>query len=189
MIISCHFFIIFVPNRNCAPVQVKSTGQGTTTDMDGSFSLAVPDEGEVILVVSYVGFETAEVAVDGRSETSIILKENTAQLDEVIIIGYGTGTKEKFNGSVSKVDNERINNFSSANFEQALVNIAGVQISGNGKNPGDNSVIQIRGLSTLTAGTNPLIVLDGNPLTEGSSLSSINTQDIASMWSPKATID
>ncbi|MEL6124356.1 MAG: SusC/RagA family TonB-linked outer membrane protein, partial [Bacteroidota bacterium] len=100
----------------------------------------------------------------------------------IVVIGYGSGTKEKFNGAISKIDNSRINAFSASNFDQAIAgNIAGVQISGNNKNPGDNSVIQIRGLSTLTAGSNPLIVVDGNPLTEGSSLSSINTQDIESI--------
>ncbi|MEL6356773.1 MAG: SusC/RagA family TonB-linked outer membrane protein, partial [Bacteroidota bacterium] len=165
-----------------ATVSVKGSTTGTVTDIDGSFSISVPDAEDVVLQVSYIGYQSLEVALNGQTSLAITLKEEVATLDDVIVIGYGTGTKEKFNGAVSKVENDRINNFSSANFEQAIAgNLAGVQIIGNGKNPGENSVIQIRGVNTLTAGTNPLIVVDGNPLTEGSSLSSINTQDIESV--------
>ncbi|MEM1321511.1 MAG: TonB-dependent receptor [Bacteroidota bacterium] len=165
-----------------ATVQVKGAGQGTTTNIDGTFSIAVPDEETIVLVVSYVGFVTQEIALDGQREISVVLVESLAQLEEIVVIGYGTGTKEKFNGAVSKVENRQLNNYSAANIDQALAGtLAGVQISGNNKNPGENSVIQIRGINTLTAGTNPLIVVDGNPLSEGSSLSSINTQDVASI--------
>ncbi len=166
-----------------ATVLVKNSGQGTTTDINGSFTFAVPDDSEELLLsISYIGYITQEVVVGELSEIRVIMREDVEKLDEVIVIGYGTGTKEKFNGAISRVDNEKINIYSSATFDQAIAGtIAGVQISGNNKNPDDNSVIQIRGLSTLTAGANPLIVVDGNPLTEGSSLSSINTQDIASI--------
>lgn len=165
-----------------ATVTLKGTTIGTVTDLNGGFSLTVPAEvTEPMLVVTYIGYETTEVPVAG-ADLNIVLRENSTQLDEVVVIGYGTGTKEKFNGAVSKVENERINNYSAASFDQAIAGtIAGVQILGNNKNPGENSVIQIRGVNTLTAGTNPLIVVDGNPLTEGSALSVINPQDIASI--------
>ena len=103
-----------------ATVLIKETGLGTITDDDGSFSLAGPDGGPITLVVSYIGFEKKEVATEGRSEIEIVLIENAAQLDEVVVIGYGTGTKEKFNGAASKVENERINKYSAANFDQAI---------------------------------------------------------------------
>ena len=167
-----------------ATVKVKNTQLGTTTDVDGSFSLVIADDqAALVLVVSYVGYLSQEVLVDNRNAViEIALKENVAELSEVLVIGYGTGTKEKFNGASSKVENEKINNYSSASLDQALAGtIAGLQIVGNNKNPGENSVIQIRGINTLTAGSNPLIVVDGNPLTEGSSLSAINTQDIESV--------
>ena len=165
-----------------ATIIVKENGQGTVTDVDGTFSLALPDEGDYTLVVSYVGYETIEVALGSKANLNIVLQESLTSLDEIIVIGYGTGTKEKFNGAVSKIENERINNYAAASLDQAIAGtLAGVQISGNNKNPGENSVIQIRGISTLTAGTNPLIVVDGNPLTEGSALSTINTQDIESI--------
>ena len=165
-----------------ATIRVKGSGQGTTTDVNGAFSITIPETEEVTLLISYVGYVAKEVLLNGQRKVDIVMVENSAQLEEVVVIGYGTGTKEKFNGAVSKVENKRINNYSSANLDQALAGtIAGVQISGNNKNPGENSVIQIRGINTLTAGTNPLIVVDGNPLTEGSSLSAINTQDIESI--------
>ncbi len=161
-------------------VLVKGSQTGVVTDFDGNFTIEV-SSGD-ILVFSYLGFTTTEVSITDQSELRVTLNENVDQLQEVIVYGYGTGTKEKFNGAVSKVETEKLNTFSSANFEQALAgNVSGVQIIGNGKNPGENSVIQIRGLNTLTAGTNPLIVVDGNPLSEGSSFSSINNQDIASI--------
>lgn len=159
----------------------KGTNNGAATDFDGHFSLTVSSSNST-LVLSYIGYKTMEMPVGGKSDLNIQMEPDASLLDEVVVVGYGTTTKEKFNGAVSKVKTEKLNNFSSANFEQALSgNIAGVQVVGNGKNPGENSVIQIRGLSTLTAGTNPLIVVDGNPLSEGSSFSSINTQDIESV--------
>ena len=165
-----------------ATIIVKENGQGTVTDIDGSFSLALPDKGVYTLVVSYVGYETQEITLDGQTKLNIVLPSALTSLNEVIVIGYGSDTKEKFNGAVSKTDNKTLNNYSSANFEQALLGtLSGVQVVGNGKNPGDNSIIQIRGVNTLTAGTSPLIVVDGNPLTEGSSFSSISTNDIESV--------
>lgn len=159
----------------------KGTTNGTQSDFDGNFSINVSDQ-NAILVITYIGFSTQEVVVGDQTRIDVRLKPDASELDEIVVIGYGTTTKEKFNGAVSKIENKALNNFSSANFEQALSgNVAGVQIIGNGKNPGENSVIQIRGLSTLTAGTNPLIVVDGNPLSEGSSFSSINNQDIESI--------
>lgn len=164
-----------------ASIAVKGSGTGTITDYEGNFSLSVPDDATT-LVVTYIGYAAQEIAINNQSVINIQLTSDASVLDEVVVIGYGTGTKEKFNGAVSKVNNERINTYSASNFDQAIAGtIAGVQISGNNKNPDENSVIQIRGISTLTAGSNPLIVVDGNPLTEGSSLSSINTQDIESV--------
>ncbi len=166
-----------IPGAN---VLIKGSQIGVVTDFDGNFSIEI-SSGDT-LIFSYIGFTTTEVAITDQTNITVTLQESVDQLQEVIVYGYGTGTKEKFNGAVSKVETEKLNTFSSANFEQALSgNVAGVQVVGNGKNPGENSVIQIRGLNTLTAGTNPLIVVDGNPLSEGSSFSSINNQDIESI--------
>ena len=165
-----------------ASILVKETGLGTITDLDGTFTLDIPLKYTYTLVSSYVGYQTQELILNNKRRVVITMEPTITDLNQVVVIGYGTGTKEKFNGAVSRVDKKRLNNYSSANFEQAMVgNMAGIQILGNGKNPGENSVIQIRGLTTLTAGTKPLIVVDGIPLTEEASLSSINNQDIESI--------
>ncbi len=162
-------------------ILAKGSSNGTITDIDGNFQLEVPEETSSI-TFSYIGYQTVDLAYTGQTAIEVTMVEDIETLGEVIVIGYGTGTKEKFNGAVSKIENDKLNTYAAANFDQAIAGtIAGVQISGNNKNPGENSVIQIRGLSTLTAGTNPLIVVDGNPLTEGSSLSAVNTQDIESI--------
>ena len=165
-----------------ASILTKETGLGTISDIDGFFSLVTPWKQPSTLVISYIGYETMELPVSGEQKIIVSMEPIITDLNQVVVIGYGTGTKEKFNGAVSRVDEKKLNSFSSANFDQGIVgNIAGIQIFGNGKNPGDNSVIQIRGLTTLTAGTNPLIVVDGVPLSEGASLSAFNNQDIASI--------
>ncbi len=165
-----------------ATVQVKGSNVGTITDLDGAFTMNIPFGDDIVLVVTYVGYETKEVPINDQLELTIIMKQNENQLDEVVVIGYGTGTKEKFNGSISKVNNDDLNDFSTNSFDQALAGkLSGVQIIGNNKNPDENTIIQIRGVNTLTAGSRPLIVVDGNPLTEGTPFSSINPQDIESI--------
>lgn len=165
-----------------ATVQLKGSNIGTVTDVDGRFSLNILESSSETLIVSYVGFITREVEINGKNEITIILDENKTQLDEIVVIGYGTGTKEKFNGSISKMDNENLNQFSTNSFDNALAGrLSGVQIIGNNKNPDENSIIQIRGINTLTAGSRPLVVVDGNPLSEGTPFSSINPQDIESI--------
>ncbi len=164
-----------------ATVQLKGTNIGAITDIYGAYSLMVPDDAKT-LVVSYIGYQKQELPIGNATVMDVTLMADTETLNEIVVIGYGTQDKDKFNGAVSKVDNVKLNSYATASFEQALIgNIAGVQVFSNGKNPGDNSVIQIRGVNTLTAGTSPLIVVDGNPLTEGTTLSSVNTQDIASV--------
>ena len=164
-----------------ASVKISETNLGSITDVEGNFTLSVPEDANT-LVVSYIGYEQKEVEIGNQVNFNIELHPDISSLNEVIVYGYGTGTKEKFNGAVSKIESKEINNYSTANFEQSLVgNVAGVQIMQNTKNPGESSTIQIRGISTLTAGTDPLLVVDGVPLTEGSTLSSINTRDIESI--------
>lgn len=164
-----------------ATILVKGTTIGTVSDIEGQFQLSIPADAET-LVVSFVGYKTQELSVLDQSTFEVQMAVDAEQLEEVIVYGYGTATKEKFNGAVSKVESKQLNSYSTANFEQSLVgNIPGIQIMQNTKNPGESSVVQIRGISTLTAGTDPLLVVDGVPLTEGSSLSSINTRDIESV--------
>ncbi len=165
-----------------ATVTVKKYSNiGTVTDVDGNFNLKVPDDAEA-LIFSYIGFTSMEVPLGNNTVFEVALENDLSTLSEVLVVGYGTGKRTEVNGAISKVSEEEVSRYATANFEQAILGtMAGVQISQNGRNPGEDSQISIRGISTLTAGVNPLIVVDGVPLTEGSSLSSINTQDIESI--------
>ncbi len=164
-----------------ATVRIKGTTIGSISDVDGSFTLLVPGDAESI-IVSFVGYITQELAINDQTNFEVFLSQNVSALNEVVVVGYGSQAKDEFNGAVSKVESKVINQYSTANFEQSMVGrVAGVQVFSNGKNPGENSVIQIRGVNSLTAGTSPLIVVDGNPLSEGSSMSSVNTNDIESI--------
>ena len=144
-----------------ATVRVKGTTIGTVTDAGGNFTLSVPNDAEA-LAVSYIGYKTVEVAIGNQTSFEISLGVDVASLQEIVVYGYGTGTREKFNGAVSKVNGEDVNSFSTPNFEQSMVGrLAGVQVIQNTKNPGESSTIQVRGINTLTAGTDPLLVVDG----------------------------
>tara|TARA_R110002050_G_scaffold4573_3_gene22162 strand:+ start:3668 stop:7087 length:3420 start_codon:yes stop_codon:yes gene_type:complete len=159
----------------------KGTTNGAQTDFDGKFSLTLQDE-KAILIISYIGYLPVEIVVGDQTNLSITLLEDAAKLDEVVVVGYGTQSKKKVTGAVSSVKSEAIQKYATGNFEQALSGtMSGIQVNQGGRNPGEDSNIVIRGVGTLTAGSNPLIVMDGVPLSEGSSLSSINSSDIASI--------
>ncbi|MDN5204370.1 TonB-dependent receptor [Fulvivirgaceae bacterium BMA10] len=164
-----------------ATVLIKGTDIGTTTDVEGQFSFSVPDNANQ-LVVSFVGYITEEIAIGDRADFDIKLLPDAKSLDEIVVIGYGSDSKEKVNGAMSEVKAETLEKYATGNFEQAILGtMAGVLVTQNGRNPGEDSRITIRGIKTLTAGINPLIVVDGIPLTEGSSLNSINPNDIESI--------
>lgn len=164
-----------------ANIVEKGTANGTQSDIDGNFSIIVSGS-EAILVVSYIGYLTQEINTDNQNQINIQLIIDTANLDEIILIGYGSQSKTRVTGSISKLDEKIIERVATGSFEQAILGkMAGVLVTQNGNNPGEDSEISIRGIKTLTAGTNPLIVVDGVPLSEGSSLSSISTNDIASI--------
>jgi len=157
----------------------RGTNNGTQSDFDGKFSLNVADD-NATLVISYLGFLTQEVAINYETDITIALLEDTANLNEVVVIGYGKQSKAKVTGAISSISNADLENINVASFEQQLVGkLAGVQINTVNGSPGEDSQVVIRGTGTLTAGTNPLLVVDGIPLAEGSSLSSINPNDIA----------
>lgn len=159
----------------------KGTSNGIQSDFDGKFSLTVADQ-NAILVISYLGFLTNEVSINGQTSLEITLQEDTANLEEVVLVGYGSQSKKKVTGAISKVTSQQIAQYSTGSFSEAITGtISGVQVNQNGTTPGEDSQIIIRGTGTLTAGTNPLIVVDGFPLSEGSSLSSLNPNDIESI--------
>ncbi len=165
-------------NGNClvgATVSIKGKTIGTTTDQKGAFSLNNVQE-DAILVFSFVGMKTQEVAVKGKSSFNVVLADNAVGLNEVVAIGYGTTRKKDVTGAVSVVTSKEFESKSTANLGDALEGkISGVQISKPSGQPQSGYNITIRGISTITAGSNPLFIVDGVPTT---SINQIEPTDI-----------
>lgn len=159
-------------------VRVKGSTQGTATDIDGSFTLTDVDENGV-LVFSYIGFQTQEVALHGNSTVSVTLLEDAQTLDEVVVVGYGTVKKRSVTSAISKIENKKLDQLPAGRPESALVGrMAGVNISQVRSTPGSAPTITIRGPGSISASNSPLIVIDGFP---GGSFSNINMNDIESI--------
>ena len=164
-----------------ATIMEKGTTNGTVTDVDGKFSLEI-NEKNATLVISYIGYKSQEIKVGGKSQLNIILQEDTKELNEVVVIGYGTTTTKSNTGSIASVKSTDIQNYPSTNFANSLSGKAtGIQIIQSTGDPGSNPQIRVRGIGTLTAGNSPLIVVDGFPLSEGSDINSINPNAIESI--------
>lgn len=145
-----------------ASVVVKGTSNGTQTDFDGNFSINVENE-NAFLVVSYIGFQTVEIAVGTQKQFSITLEESASGLDEVVVIGYGTQSRAKVTTAVSQIKGEELVKSSNANLGSSLSGqMPGLIVTSPIGEPGnDNPTILIRGLSTVTGANTPLIVIDG----------------------------
>ena len=169
-----------------ATIVEKGTANGTTTDFDGNYQITVPEN--AILEISYLGFASQEVLVQGRSTINVQLEEDSALLENVIVIGYGVQKKSDVTGAVSSVQSEEFNRGIVANPGQLLQGkAAGVNVTAASGEPGAAQDIIIRGVSSLRAGTTPLFVVDGFIIDNSSigvannPLNFINPQDIASM--------
>lgn len=160
-----------------ATVLIKGTSTGTITGQNGQFSLSVPQQ-KVTLVISFVGFKTQELAA-GRN--MVVMLESVAdELEEVLVVAYGTTTKKSFTGAAAVVKGDKLTKLQSSSVSKSLEGaVPGVQISSASGQPGSDAAIRIRGLGSISAGQAPLIVLDGVPY-EGS-LNSISSQDIESL--------
>lgn len=159
-----------------ANVLVKGTTNGTITDMDGKFSLEVPEG--AMLLVSYIGYGDYETKVGNQSNLSITLKEDSKALDEVVVVGYGTQKKADLTGSVANINTEKLNTESNATIGQALQGkIAGVDVVSQGGAPGGSTRIMVRGIGTLNNSA-PLYIVDGMYM---SGIDHINPNDIASI--------
>ena len=156
-----------------ASVLESKTVNGTITDIDGNFVLTVPSNS--VLTISFIGYATQEVTVNGKTSLTVVLKEDAKVLDEVVVVGYGTMKKSDLTGAVSSVGTKDIKDSPVANIGQAMQGkVSGVQIIDAGK-PGDNVTIKIRGLGTIN-NSDPLVVIDGIPTDLG--LSALNMADI-----------
>ncbi|WP_273275547.1 SusC/RagA family TonB-linked outer membrane protein [Maribacter polysiphoniae] len=147
----------------------KNTLNGVVSDFDGNFSINTVTENP-ILVFSYIGFITKEVSVNGRLNISVSLELDVSNLDEVVVVGYGTQRKKDLTGSITRVDMDDVGQPSIASFDQMLQGkVAGVQISQTSGAPGGNVNILVRGMSSITGGNEPLYVVDGFPIGGGGS--------------------
>ena len=160
-----------------ATVMVVGTSVGTATNVDGKFTLTCP-QGKDLLRITYVGMEPIEVTA--RPNMRIVLTSDQSALDEVIVVAYGTQKKSSFTGAAATVKGGNLEKLQVSNLSKALEGqVAGVQIASASGTPGSAAEIRIRGIGSISASQEPLIVVDGVPY-EGS-LNSIPTQDIESM--------
>ena len=163
-----------------ATVVQKGTNNGTITDLDGNFTINVPSN--AVLVISFVGLDTQEIPVAGKKFIEVTLSGNE-ELEEVVVVGYGTQKKSDITGSVASVDKARLSKLPVTNVLQAVQGAtAGVTISQGSSSPGDAPSALVRGRNSINAGTGPYIVVDGVPISKsGGSLNDINPGDIESM--------
>ena len=161
-----------------AGVQVKGTTAGTVTDIDGIYSISVPSDGT--LVFSSIGYKDLEVAVAGNSSVDAVLHPDTEQIEETIVVAFGTATKESFTGSATVVKSSDIAKTQSSDVTRALEGVvAGVQMTTSTGSLGSSPSIMVRGISSMSAGTAPLYVVDGIPYS--GDMNNINPADIESM--------
>lgn len=144
-------------------VTVKNSQVGATTDIDGKFTVLAASN--ATLVVSFIGFATQEIAVNDRKTIKITMADNMENLEEVVVIGYGTQKKSDVNGSVSSVKAKDIADIPQVSFDQMLQGkAAGVTVTNNSGQPGSAVSVKIRGASSLTGSNEPLYVIDGIPI-------------------------
>lgn len=161
-------------------VLVKGTASGVSTDINGAFTINVPD-GKSILVISYVGFETQEVSVSGQSSIVVTMTASTSQLTDVVVVGYGTQKKVTVTGSVATVKGAELEKAPTLNLSNSLAGrLPGVNAIQSSGEPGyDGSAIQIRGTNTI-GNSSAMVVIDGVPDRAGG-LERLNPADIESV--------
>ncbi len=157
-------------------VVVQGTTTGTTTDLDGKYSIEVPEDG--VLEFTYIGFQTISEPISGRSVLNMTMRGDSELLDEVVVVGYGVQRKSDLTGSVAKIDGSDLSNVVVGNATSALQGrMAGIQVENFGGQPGGEANVFVRGVSSLT-NSFPLYVIDG---TFVESMRHINPKDIESI--------
>jgi TonB-dependent starch-binding outer membrane protein SusC len=170
-------------------VLLKGTSTGTTTDINGGYSLTIPDDAaNGTLVFSYIGYTTEEVAINGRTSIDITLVSDIKSLSEVVVIGYGTERKSDLTGAVTSVKEMELKERPAPSLNQALAGrMPGVQVNSNSGRPGGRANVRIRGFSSINTSNNPLYVVDGVQLPVGNqaqasqAIDYINPNDIVSV--------
>lgn len=160
-------------------IVVKGNTLGTVSNFDGHYTIDVPSV-DASLVFSFIGMQTLTVPVNKRSVINVVLKEDFEELQTVMVVAYGTTTKEAYTGSAAVVDKKVIEARPVSSFEKALQGAtAGLMVSSGSGQPGSEATVRIRGIGSLSAGSAPLYVLDGVPMS--GSMSDINPNDIDSV--------
>ena len=165
-----------------ANILVKGTATGTTTDLDGHFSIEA-EGSQVTLVISYIGYKRLEVSATAGQPVKVRLEPEDNVMDEVVVTGYGTFKKSAYAGSASNVKADKMQDVPAVSFKDLLQgNASGVQFSSSSGQPGAASTLKIRGMGSFNASNAPLYVIDGVPVRSGSinSLSSRAGLDIMS---------
>jgi TonB-linked SusC/RagA family outer membrane protein len=175
-------------------IKINDTDKGTITDVDGNFTIALMPNVVNTLVFSYVGYEAQTVKLDAKTATQtplvVSLKSSTTSLNSVVVVGYGSKSKRELTGSVASVSAKDIREQSVTSFDQALVGkMAGVQVFQTTGAPGGNVSIRIRGVNSISAGSNPLFVIDGVPLTNDTRSASNGTNSYEQPFNPLSTIN
>lgn len=149
-----------------ATVLEKGTSNGVSTDFDGRFTIDLKNE-NAVLVVSYIGFITQEIAIANRTSFEVSLVADVSSLNEVVVIGYGQIARRDVTGSVVKISSKDLKDQATVGFDQNLVGrVAGVNVQQTTGAPGGNVAIRIRGTGSISAGNSPLIVIDGFPISD-----------------------
>jgi len=162
-----------------ASVVVKGQSGGVSSNDQGQFEISA--NSNAVLVISSVGYQNREVAVNGRASLTIVMVKTSASLEQVVVVGYGTQRKRDVTGSIVSVSSKTLNEVPAANIGIGLQGrAAGLEIQRVGTTPGATPVIRIRGERSILGSNDPLVVLDGIPY-EGGTLNDINPQDIASI--------
>ena len=160
-------------------ILVKGTTIGTVTDIDGNYRLTAPDDAET-LVFSSVGYTSEEVTIDNRTVVNLEMASDIQSLSEVVVVGYGTQQRKDLTGSVGSISQEEVQAVPTLSLDQSLQGrVAGVQVTQANAQPGGAVSVRIRGGNSITAGNEPLYVVDG--FIGAGDLNSINPNDIASI--------
>lgn len=159
-------------------VVVINTTRGTQTDFDGNFTISVSDSD--VLQFSYLGYTSQSVIMTGKTTINLTMAEDASQLDEVVVVGYGTQKKSTVTGAISKVTNEKLDQIAVARVDEALIGqVSGVSITATNAEAGAAPDIKIRGLGSISGSTGPALVVDGI-VVDSDFLSNINMNDVES---------
>lgn len=160
-------------------VVLKGTSFGVATDVDGNYTLSFPKEDQIVLLFTFIGMKPKEVAYTGQKEIDVTLEEDLAEMDEVVVVGYGTSKKKDLTGSVVRIPQEVLEKSSYTDIGKMIQGqVAGVEILQGQGRPGDRVRIRIRGESSLQGDASPLIVIDDIPMPEDYDLNMLNPNDV-----------